>query len=531
MGDLDGHDVEPPPRSRRDVLKYAMLGAAALPAAGCVGGQASGAAAVSSNNRELKHMANTSKTELDLLFQPAHESARMIRDREITSVDLVSRYLDRIALVNPEINAVVKLADGALESAARADADLAAGNLRGPLHGIPMTIKDCFDTAGVVSTWGTKGRRQFIPGEDATVVARLKAAGAILVGKTNTPEFTLSFETHNDLFGFTHNPYRLSHSPGGSSGGAAALLAVGGIPFDIGTDYGGSVRVPSHCCGTVGIKPTSGGVPRTGLCLPPGMLGDDLSHIGPMARTVEDLKLLLPLIWGPDGRDSRIPPVPLLDVATVDLAELRCAVTYDNGIVEPDAETRGVVANAARLLAAAGVRLNDDRLPTASDAEAVQGALWFAGAHASVQQLLETAGTARKDWSIDWFRDIADDVPKRVTAEQVNEVLVSFESVRSRSLAFMDNYDLIVSPVNARPAQPHPKPGGAPFPGDYASYTSIHDVTGFPAGVVRGGMTSDGLPIGVQIIGKPWREDLVLAAMSHLESALGEFPRPPAFAG
>ena len=243
----------------------------------------------------------TNTTDDELLSLTATQLAELIRNREISSEELTRRYLERIEQVNPKIRAVVALADDAVDRAREADAALAAGNPRGALHGVPMTIKDCFDTAGVVSTWGTVGRKDFVPSTDATVVRRLKDAGAVLLGKTNTPEFTLSFETYNKLHGFTNNPFALDHSPGGSSGGAAALIAASGTAFDIGTDYGGSIRVPSHCCGIVGIKPTSGSVARTGLCLPPGMLTDALSHAGPMARRVEDLALLLPIIWGPDG--------------------------------------------------------------------------------------------------------------------------------------------------------------------------------------------------------------------------------------
>ena len=196
-------------------------------------------------------------------YLPTTAQAAMIRAGELSSEELVGLYLDRIERFNPAINAVVALAGDALERAREADQALAQGRSLGPLHGVPMTIKDCFDTAGTVSTWGTLGRKDFVPATDATVVRRLKQAGAILLGKTNTPEFTLSFETHNRIHGFTNNPYDLGRSPGGSSGGAAAAIAAGLTSFDIGTDYGGSIRVPSHACGTAGIKPTSGSVPRT----------------------------------------------------------------------------------------------------------------------------------------------------------------------------------------------------------------------------------------------------------------------------
>jgi amidase len=464
------------------------------------------------------------------MFETAAFFARQIRDKEFSSEELVTDHLERIDQINPKINAVVAFADYAVDQAKKADQAHADRNLAGPLHGVPMTIKDCFDTAGVVSTWGTLGRKDFIPDEDATIIKRLKAAGAILIGKTNTPEFTLNFETHNDLFGFTHNPYKLTHSPGGSSGGAAALLAAGGIPFDIGTDFGGSVRVPSHCCGTVGIKPTSGSVPRTGLCLPPGMFGDDLSHIGPMARRVEDLALLLPILWGPDRVDSRIASVPLRDWEAVDVGNLRCAVMVDNGVVSPDGETAAVVNNAATLLLDAGVKVTEDRIPTSAKARRVEGTLFEYGIIAAALRQLEHAGTDLEQCSLRWLREAADRIPDAVSTDDMAKLLADFEQVRSRSLQFMENYDVLISPVNARPAQPHPEPGGQPFPNEYGTYTSLHNITGFPAGVVRGGTTADGLPIGVQIVAKPWREDIVLAVMSYIENALGPFPRPEGLA-
>ena len=175
---------------------------------------------------------------------------------------------------------------------------------------MPITIKDSLDTAGIISTAGTKGHASFIPQQDATVVARLHAAGAILLGKINTSEITMSYETDNAVYGRTNNPYDLNCTPGGSSGGAAAIIAAGGSPLDIGSDTGGSIRVPSHFCGITGIKPTSGRVPRTGHIPPFGGVLDFLTQLGPMARFVEDLNLVLPIIVSVDGRDPEVIPMP-----------------------------------------------------------------------------------------------------------------------------------------------------------------------------------------------------------------------------
>ncbi|MCZ6507813.1 MAG: amidase, partial [Acidobacteria bacterium] len=229
------------------------------------------------------------------LSDPIHYSsvaalAAAVSSKEVSAEELVRHHLERIEAVNGDLNAVVQLdGDRALAQARRADAALAAGQSLGPLHGVPMTIKDSFDTEGVISTGGTAGRASFVPAEDATVVRRLREAGAILLGKTNTPELTLSYETNNRIYGQTKNPYDLERTPGGSSGGAAAILAAGGAPLEIGSDCGGSVRLPSHCCGTAGIKPTTGRVPRTGHIYPPGGMLDAFQQIGPMCRQVGDL--------------------------------------------------------------------------------------------------------------------------------------------------------------------------------------------------------------------------------------------------
>ncbi len=218
--------------------------------------------------------------------------AQAIRAKQVSSAELVQAYLDRIDDVNPALNAVVQLAPGAMDEARDADTALARGEIRGALHGVPMTIKDSLDTAGIISTGGTKGRESFIPQQDATVVRRLREAGAILLGKTNTPEFTLSFETNNLIYGRTNNPYDTSRTPGGSSGGAAAIVAASGAPFDIGSDFGGSIRLPSHLCGIAGLKPSAGRVPRTGHIYPFGGVQDSFQQIGPLARYVEDLALI-----------------------------------------------------------------------------------------------------------------------------------------------------------------------------------------------------------------------------------------------
>ena len=257
----------------------------------------------------------------------------------------MAAFQARIGEVNDRLNAVVQqTGERATSEAKHADAALARGDILGPLHGVPITLKDSIDTEGVVTTGGTKGRAGFVPDQDSTVAARLRAAGAILLGKTNTPELTLAGETNNLIYGQTNNPYDVSRTPGGSSGGAGAIVASGGSPLDMGSDTGGSIRLPAHFCGIAGIKPTSGRVPRTGHIVPYGLGAlDSLTQIGPMARFVEDLVLALPIISGPDWRDPAIVPMPLDDPSDVDIGGLRVAMHTDNGVMTPTEETIGAV--------------------------------------------------------------------------------------------------------------------------------------------------------------------------------------------
>ena len=281
----------------------------------------------------------------EIIYASATALARAIRHKEVSSTEVVEAHLRRIEEVNPRLNAVVlSTGDRALAEAREADAALARGEVKGPLHGVPMTIKDALDTEGVISTGGTLGRAAFVPKEDATVVKRLRDAGGIMLGKTNLPELSLFWECDNLIHGRCNNPYDLTRGPGGSSGGEAAIIAAGGSPFGIGSDAGGSIRQPAHYRGIAGIKPTSGCVPRTGHFRPPGGIQDFRNQVGPLARYVEDLILVLPIIAGPDSRDPAIVPGPLGDPQTVDMKGLRVSFHTDNGIASPTLET----AEAAR---------------------------------------------------------------------------------------------------------------------------------------------------------------------------------------
>ena len=464
----------------------------------------------------------------DLLYQSATAIARAVREREVSAVEVVQAHLDRIEAVNPALNAVVALcAERAMDEARDADAAIARGDDGGPLRGVPMTVKDSHDTEGVVSTGGTLGRQDFIPDADAVAVARMRAAGAIVLGKTNTPEFTLSFETDNLVYGRTNNPYDVGRTPGGSSGGAGAIIAAGGSPLDLGTDTGGSIRVPSAFCGIAGLKPTSGRVPRTGHIVPWGLGGiDSLTTIGPMARRVEDLRLVLPIIAGPDGIDPFIHPVPIGDPDDVNPSDLRVAYFADNGTVSPTAEVETALRSAVAALADAGVEVAED-LPTAIS-ENVGGnvtSVLVGDGGAGVRRLVAKAGTTEVHPRMMRFVERAEPLP---TAEYT-ELLERADAFRSAMLSFMENYDAILSPVRPWPALPH----GETLTAEASAanlYTSAFNTTGWPGAVVRAGESGDGdgdaLPIGVQVMARPWREDVALALAAVLESALGGYVKP-----
>ncbi|MGE5687103.1 MAG: amidase [Gemmatimonadota bacterium] len=458
-------------------------------------------------------------TDGTLHFASATVLAEAIRQKKVSSAEVVEACLRRIEQVNPKLNAVVQLiADTARAGARQADADLALGKLRGPLHGVPFTVKDSFETAGVISTAGTQGWAKRIPAEDATIVARIRAAGAILLGKTNTPEFTWSDETDNLVYGRTSNPYDLTRTPGGSSGGPAAILASGGSPLDVGSDTGNSIRMPAHNCGITGIKPTAGRVSKSGHAISYRGILESWTQVGPMARFVEDLVLVLPLVSGVDGRDPHAAPAPLLDPGRVDVRGLRVVVFTDNPLRTPTPETVRTVEAAAAALRTAGARVDRQKPPGLDDATELWHKIVFADGGAWLHRLLQAAGTPGTG--------SLGEIPsnQEVPSGQLTHLVEQLDEVRSQLLRFMQGVDLIVCPVMAMPAVHH---GDSAKPGYADGYNEPHNITGWPVAVVRAGTSSEGLPIGVQLVAQPWREDVALAAARVVETASGGWKAPP----
>lgn len=420
-----------------------------------------------------------------------------LRRRELSAVEVVEAHLARIAAVNPALNAVVQLtADAARADARRADAAAARGEWLGPLHGLPFTVKDWIETAGVICAAGYEARRDYVPAEDATAVARMRAAGAILLSKTNVT-------VENPVYGRTNNPYNLAYSPAGSSSGEAAIIAAGGSPLGLGSDSGGSIREPAAKCGIAGLKPTTGRVPLTGHFPRINAMNDPRTVIGPLARRVEDLALVLPVIQGMDWRDASVVPMPLADWRGVELRGLRAVFYTHHQDAEPPAEVVQATHAAARALAVAGVQI-EERLPPMVDLSyKITRDYW--------------SRPEPESWEV-W--DAGEETV--LTSLEVEQHLFLWEQFRRALIAFMAEVDLILTPAAELPARPHDDGNGGRIP-----YTLTYSLTGYPAVVVRAGASADGMPIGVQVVARPWRDDTAIAAAYQIQLSLGGWQPPP----
>jgi amidase len=456
----------------------------------------------------------------ELLSRSATQIARAIRDREVSSEEITRAALERIDEVNPKLNAVVVLAaDRALDEARARDAETARGESQGPLHGVPITLKDSHDTEGIVTTGGTTGRAGKTPDADSPPVARLRAAGAVVLGKTNTPEFTMSFITENLVYGRTNNPYDVTRTPGGSSGGAAAIVAACGAFLELGSDLGGSVRVPAHYCGIAGLKTSAGRVPRTGHAFPWGGPLDRFGTVGPLARRVEDLKLALPIISGPDWIDPFVEPMPIRNPDEVNIAGLRVAFFTDNTLQTPTHEVQETVNSAAMVIANAGASVEGNRPGAVARASELASRSFGADGGYLSRKLLSEAGTTEPSR---FLAKRASGPPKDgLSVEEWAALIHEVDAVRSEMLGFMKDYDAIICPVAAQAAPTHDDSEGLSY-----TYTQAHNLSGLPGAVVRGGTSPEGMPIGVQIVAQPWREDVALALAAVIEEATGGW-KPP----
>ena len=440
---------------------------------------------------------------------------------DISSVELVRQTLSGIDKADKKLNAVVAIyPETSIRQAQAADVQRRKG-VDLPLLGLPITVKDSIDVAGFPCTGGSFAREQFRPDEDASVVARLRAAGAIVIAKTNVPEYSSSYETDNAIFGCTNNPFDTQRTAGGSTGGEGALLGADASLVGIGLDGGGSIRVPSHYCGIYGIRPTTGRTPDTGTWPSTRDTGyRDLMCIGPMARYAEDLSLILPIISGPDWIDPYAMPAPLFSPGKVKISELRIGFYTHDGVAKVSPETEQTVTRVAQRLEQAGARVSEAAMPEVSDATEIFFSL--AGADGGVRTLKDLGGA--DDRHHVQFKTLLDGFGESGSLPDFFDLQERLFAFRARLRRFMNDYDLIIAPVTTGPAPRHMEtPYGIPQDEYflYRGFNYVHTfaLAGLPVAVAPAGL-QDGLPLGVQLAAQPFREDVALAAAAYLQEVL-----------
>jgi len=440
----------------------------------------------------------------ELVFSTAGELAEAIRAGRVSAVEVLDAHLEHINLHNPALNAIVTLdKEGARRRARAADEAFLRGELWGPLHGVPITLKDVHDTAGVRTTFGSLALAERVPEEDNLVAARLKAAGSILIGKTNAQIFP------DNPFGQTHNPWDLERSPGTSSSGAAAALAAGMTPLDIGSDMSGSILVPCHYSGVYGMRPTERRIPLGSFPVDPVPLWRVMGVLGPMARSLPDLRLALELLARPDPHDSEVPPIPWRDVAPLSLPDLRIAWMSSFPGVLIQADIRAAVENLASNLEHRGARV-EQCFPDLDLKEQTP----FAGRLFSlIVGAFATPATTLGDY---------------LTALHERDGYIA------RWEQFFDDWDVLLCPVHNITA-PHYSDTVIMLDGEEllletaASPADLSPASGLPSVVMPLARDRDGLPIGVQLIGRRWDDERLLAIAGLISEVTGGFQRPPGY--
>jgi fatty acid amide hydrolase len=511
----------------------------------------------------------------------ARDLAAAIAQGRISAGEAVEAHIARIEQVNPALNAVVvKRYDAARAEARRADLLQARGAPLGPLHGVPVTIKEALDLAGTPSTFGLPARAHTKAVADDLYVARLRAAGAIILGKTNVAQLLFYYESDNPLYGRTNNPWNPDRTPGGSSGGEAAIIAAGGAPLGLGTDLGGSLRVPATFCGIASLKPTAGRTPDAGCCSAPLGQRAIVSQVGVLAREVGDVALGLDVITASHNPASESSP-PFGNPTTVNLARLRVACYADDGTFAVSPAVRRAVQEATEYIRAAGAHVTPWTPPGVEEAiDLFQGILgadgfrWMADLLAPGKRDPRLAGLlfagARSQPTLALLRTIMRALGQAHLAHTMGnfgshdtrrywQLVEAQMAYQERFAAALDSapggpFDVVISPACALPALTHGASGDLMTIG---GYTALYNVLGYPAGVVpvttvRSGEEGDrpatrdkvdkvarridqgstGLPVGVQVVARPWQEHLVLASMQTIEAAAMrgiDYPATPHF--
>ncbi|HZE60715.1 MAG TPA: amidase family protein [Burkholderiales bacterium] len=477
-------------------------------------------------------------------FSSATELAAAMRARRTTAAELVELHLSRIERHNPSLNAICTLdAPGARRRAREADAALARGELWGALHGVPMTIKDALETAGLRTTGGHPPLKDHVPTKDAPAVARLRAAGAILLGKTNVPPLSADYRADNPIFGRTNNPWNLERTPGGSTGGGAAAVAAGLSAFDVGSDLAGSVRTPAHYCGLFGLKATERRIPNTGhIPEPPGepRAVRHMNVLGPLARSVDDLALITKTISGPDEAEWDLAPAPWIEPPERALGSYRFAWSTAFGGVPVTAETRQAIQKLAADLVRAGCKVAERNPEGFSFDEAWE--TWgeiaiteraATGGERSRERVAALNATLGERWAV--ARGSAKGM--RATVADYMLALTRRDQLITTLERFFASWDAFICPVTVCPAIPH-VPFGTPIDVDGekvpyfiagTAYTSPFNLTGHPSVVLPVTRAGDGMPIGAQLVGRRWSEPALLALARKVGLITGPFTPPPGY--
>lgn len=470
----------------------------------------------------------------EIVYLSLIEMAEKISARKISPVELIEAHLARIERLNPALNAYVTIdREGARAQALAAELALTSRSSQdslSPLHGVPISIKSSIDVAGFPCECGTRLRKGNTPNADATLVARLRKAGAIILGNTNVPEFLMAYETDNLLYGRTNSPWDAARAPGGSSGGEAAAIAAGCSAGGVGSDGGGSIRVPAHFSGICGLKPTPGRVPTTGHF--PGSAGpfSYLGVVGPMARTIADVTRLFEVMAGGDIGDPAAAPVPLRRPDVAEIRKLRVGYFEDDGVTPVTPETAAAVRRAGEVLQSEGFQVERWQ---PGGLERVWR-LWWTLFGRTVQMAFQPMVEGREAELSPMYRAFRAMVSAEppLTAEGLLNTLLERDAIRCAFLSRMENFPILLSPVCAIPAFRHGErewqlPGGRVEYLKAMSYSQWFNLLGNPAAVVPLGRSPEGLPIGVQIVGRPWEDEKVLAVAARLEAACGGFQPPP----
>ncbi|HKB97380.1 MAG TPA: amidase [Terriglobales bacterium] len=464
------------------------------------------------------------------LLLSAREIAAQIRRKDVSPMEVARAHLDRIGRLNPKLNAFVDYKPEAVLAQARdAEKAILRGDHLGPLHGVPLSIKSSIDVAGHLCEAGSRLRAGHIAVEDAPLVARLRAAGAVILGVTNAPELLMAWETDNLLYGRTNNPWDLTRTAGGSSGGEAAAIAAGLSAGGVGSDGGGSIREPAHFCGICGLKPTPGRIPSTGHFPKAGGPFALIGVVGPMARTIEDVQTLFEAMAGWDDGDPCGAPVSVREIDDKVVRTINVGFFEDDGRTPVTKETRSAVNHAAALLSSGGFRVDPFRPEGLEEARR----LWwefFGTAGGMILELMLRGHETKLSPILREFREWTTAVPAH-SGESLLAAWLGRDAVREKILVQMRKCPVLICATAAIPAFRHGErewqvEGKTVKYLDAWSYCEWFNLLGFPAVVVPMGYSDEGLPIGVQIVGRPWEEEVVLAVAAKLEMERGRWQAP-----